>query len=147
MRRHLLIVALVLAASVTAFAQGMGYFRGVGSATFTGQGTAPIQLGSSQVTDPTCTANCGTSPTVVGSDSDFRVTMGATGVPASGWVITFNAAWDVAPVCHVTMGLAGMVVGKLPLTVATTTATMTVVTNGTAPAVSDVYGAQCRAPR
>lgn len=110
-------------------------------------GTAATQLGSSQATDPTCTANCGTSPTVVGSDSHFRVTMGATGSPASGWVITFNGTWDVAPVCHVTMGLAGMAVGKLAIVAATTTTTMTVTTNGTAPANSDIYNVTCGAPR
>lgn len=120
-----------------------------GKATWTTRegGTAATQIGSSQATDPTCTANCGTSPSVTGSDSDFRVTMGASGSPASGWVITFNGTWDVAPVCSVSMGLAGMVVGKLPLTVETTTTTMTVVTNGTAPANGDIYGVSCRGPR
>jgi hypothetical protein len=110
-------------------------------------GTAATQLGSSQSTDPTCTSNCGTSPTVIGSDSEFRVTMGSSGSPASGWVITYNGTWDVAPVCSVTMGLAGMAVGKMAIVVATTTTTMTVTTNGTAPSNSDVYHVLCRAPR
>jgi len=92
---------------------------------------------------PTCSSNCGTSPSVSGSDSSFTVTMGATGSPASGWVITFADAWAAAPQCSVSMALAGMVVGKLPLTVATTTTTMTVVTNGTAPANSDKYHGIC----
>lgn len=92
---------------------------------------------------PTCSANCGTSPSVSGSDSSFTVTMGATGSPASGFVATFNGTWSAAPQCTVNMGLTGMASGKLPLTVVTTTTTVTVVTNGTAPANSDVYHFQC----
>ena len=44
------------------------------------------------------------------------------------------------------MAKAGMVVGKLPLTVVTTTTTITVVTNGTAPAVTDKYHFHCVGP-
>jgi hypothetical protein len=69
--------------------------------------------------------------------------MGASGVPASGWVITFNGTWASAPACTVQMAKAGMVVGKMPLTVVTTTTTITVVTNGTAPATTDVYSIHC----
>lgn len=92
---------------------------------------------------PTCSTNCGTSPSVVGNDSAGTVTMGASGVPASGWVLTFQGTWAAAPACHVSPALAGMAVGKLPIVVATTTTTMTVTTNGTAPATSDVYTYQC----
>lgn len=88
---------------------------------------------------PTCSTNCGTSPSVSGSDSSMTVTMGASGSPASGWVVTFAGTWTAAPQCHVTMALAGMVVGKMPLTCVTTTTTATVVTNGTAPANGDKY--------
>ena len=70
--------------------------------------------------------------------------MGATGVPASGFVITFNDTWTTAPQCTGSMALAGMVVGKLPLTLVTAATTLTVVTNGTAPATSDVYKFICR---
>lgn len=92
---------------------------------------------------PACTTNCGTSPSVAGSDSGFTVTMGASGVPASGWVITFAQTFTNAPSCAVTMALTGMVVGKQALTAVTTTTTLTVVTNGTAPAVSDKYHVIC----
>lgn len=92
---------------------------------------------------PTCSSNCGTSPSVVGSDSAGMVTMGASGVPASGWVVTFNGTWSAAPHCNVTPALATMVVGKLPIAVVTSTTTMTVTTNGTAPATSDKYQYQC----
>lgn len=92
---------------------------------------------------PTCSSNCGTSPSVVGSDTAMKVTMGGTGVPASGWVVTFNGTWAAAPVCAVQMALAGMANTKLPLTAVTTTTTLTVVTNGAAPANSDVYFVLC----
>lgn len=109
-----------------------------------GQGTGATQIASTQTTVPTCSSNCGTSPSVVGSDSDMRVTMGATGVPASGFVVTFNGTWAAAPVCTVQMATAGMVAGKLPLTVVTSTTTISVVTNGTAPSTSDAYAIHCR---
>lgn len=90
---------------------------------------------------PVCSTNCGTSPTVTGGDSAMRVALGTT--PASGFLITFNGTWATAPACSATMGTTGMVVGKLPLTVVTTTTTITVVTNGTAPATADIYNILC----
>lgn len=98
---------------------------------------------ASQATVPTCTTNCGTSPSVAGSDTGGIVTMGATGVPASGWVVTFNGTWPNAPACIVQSALSTMVVGKMPIAVVTTTTTMTVTTNGTAPATSDKYFYHC----
>lgn len=92
---------------------------------------------------PTCPTNCGTLPSLAGNDSSVTVTMGATGSPASGFVITFDHTWGAAPQCHATMALAGMAAGKLPLTVVTTTTTATVVTNGTAPANGDKYHITC----
>lgn len=106
----------------------------------TGRGT---QMGFTQAVAPTCSTNCGTSPSVVGADTAMRVTMGSSGVPASGWVVTFNGTWAAAPICGVTMAKTGMVTGKDALTVVTTTTTITVVTNGTAPATTDVYSIQC----
>ena len=93
--------------------------------------------------NPTCATNCGTSPTLSGVDSSFTLTMGATGSPASGFVVTFNSAWAAAPQCAGSMAKAGMVVGKLPLTIVTTPTEMTVVTNGTAPANGDMYSFRC----
>lgn len=113
-----------------------------GGAVFTGVAVA-MQISYTQTTVPTCSSNCGTSPTVVGSDSAMRVTMGATGVPASGWVVTFNGTWPSAPVCIVQSALTTMVVGKMPIAVQTSTTTITVTTNGTAPATSDQYEIQC----
>jgi hypothetical protein len=91
----------------------------------------------------TCSSNCGTSPSVAGGDTVGRLTMGGTGSPASGFVLTFAETWAAAPVCTVQMALTGMAVGKMPLTVVTTTTTMTVVTNGVAPSTSDVYVYRC----
>jgi hypothetical protein len=99
------------------------------------------QITTNQTTQPVCGTNCGTSPSIVGSDTAMTVTLGTT--PASGFVITFNGTWSAAPSCTGAMAKAGMVVGKLPLTLVTTTTTLTVVTNGTAPATADKYHFHC----
>jgi hypothetical protein len=111
---------------------------------FQGTGTGATQLASTQTTVPTCSANCGTSPSVAGSDSDGIVTMGGTGSPTSNWVVIFNGTWASAPACIVQSALASMVVGKMPIAVVTSTTTMTVTTNGTAPSTSDKYQFICR---
>lgn len=108
-----------------------------------GTGAGASQLAVLQTTAPTCSSNCGTSPSVAGSDTAMTVTMGATGAPASGFVITFNGTWAAAPSCVGAMALTGMANTKLPLTIVTTTTTMTVVTNGAAPANSDKYHFHC----
>ncbi len=120
---------------------------GDGVARFLYDGALTTTLNTPQIaydgTAPTCATNCGTSPTLTGTDSSFTLTMGAAGSPASGFVITFSTAWDAAPQCTGSMALAGMAVGKLPLTFVTDTTTLTIVTNGTAPANSDMYHFQC----
>lgn len=106
-------------------------------------GAAPNQFRLLQTTAPTCATNCGTSPTLAGSDAAMTVTMGATGSPASGFIITFNGTWPSAPSCVGAMAKTGMVAAKLPLTLVTSQTTLTVVTNGTAPANTDVYHFHC----
>jgi hypothetical protein len=114
----------------------------VAKVLFQGTGTGATQLAATQTTAPTCTTNCGTgSPTVAGTDTWMTVTLGNS--PASGFVINFNGTWAAAPSCICHMATAGMVVGKQPLTIATTTTTITVVTNGTAPASGDKYHIHC----
>jgi hypothetical protein len=81
---------------------------------------------------------------IVGTDSAWIVTMGSSGVPASGWVVTFNGTWPAAPACVVQSALSTMVVGKMPIAVQTSTTTITVTTNGTAPATSDKYASTAR---
>jgi hypothetical protein len=108
-----------------------------------GTGTGATQLAATQTTAPTCTASCGTSSSVAGTDTAGIVTMGGTGAPASGWVVTFNGTWASAPACVVQSALSTMVVGKMPIAVVTTTTTMTVTTNGTAPSTSDKYQFIC----
>lgn len=92
---------------------------------------------------PTCSASCGTSPTVVGSDTAMIVTMGAAGVPASPFTITFSAAWPAAPSCNAIAAKTGMIAGKAPILAVPSTTTVIITTNGTAPANSDVYSIQC----
>lgn len=106
-------------------------------------GTVPNQLRMAQTTPPTCSSNCGTSPAVVGTDTAMTVTMGATGTPTSAFVITFNGAWASVPSCVAQMALSGMAVGKLPIVASPTTTTLTITTNGTAPANSDKYAVHC----
>lgn len=101
------------------------------------------QLRTFQTTAPTCTSNCGTSPSIAGTDTAMVVTMGATGVPASAWVVTFNGTWAAAPACVAQMALATMANTKLPIAVVTTTTTITVTTNGVAPANADKYAIVC----
>lgn len=100
------------------------------------------QVRTAQTTPPTCTTNCGTPGNVcVGTDTAMKCTMGTT--PASGILITFNGTWPAAPSCVVQMALSGMVVGKQILTTSPTTTTLTLVTNGTAPATGDKYDIIC----
>lgn len=115
--------------------------KGTGTAKF--NGTNAAQLTTAQSVAPTCSSNCGTSPSVSGTDTAMTVTMGASGSPASGFVVTFNGTWSASPSCTGMPALGSMVVGKLPIAIATTTTTMTVTTNGTAPANSDKYHFHC----
>lgn len=104
------------------------------------------QFIASQSTPPTCTSSCGTGSSITGSDTFMTLTMGSSGSPASGFVITFSGAWPAAPSCVGAMATAGMVVGKLPLTIVTTATTMTVVTNGTNPSTNNKYHFHCGGP-
>lgn len=107
-----------------------------------GAASTGLQVRTAQATAPTCTTNCGTPGNVcTGTDTAMICTMGTT--PASGVLITFNGTWAAAPSCVVQMALAGMVVGKQVLTAATTTTTITLVTNGTAPVAGDKYAIIC----
>ncbi len=51
-------------------------------------------------TAPTITANCGTTPSVAGTDIAGRITVGTGGVDTA-CTLTFANAWAVAPSCHV----------------------------------------------
>jgi hypothetical protein len=127
-----------------------GLFRNAAGVLEVNNGTAGTfrdlkleMLRVGQTTAPTCTSNCGTSPSITGSDTAMTITMGSTGSPASGFVVTFNHTWAAAPACTMQMDLASMVIGKLPIAIATTTTTVTVTTNGTAPSTSDKYNMHC----
>lgn len=112
-----------------------------GALLFTG--TGPMQMRTAQTTPPTCTINCGTTVGVVGTDTDMIVTLGSGGSPASGFVVTFSAAWSAAPSCIGQMALTGMANTKLPIVVVSTTGGFTVTTNGAAPSNSDKYAFHC----
>lgn len=110
----------------------------VGSASAAG-----AQYRSVQALMPVCYVNCGTAPSVAGTDSDMIVTMGVSGVPASLWQVGFRGAWASKPSCTGTMALGTMAIGKFPMVIVTTTGGLTVTTNGTSPATSDVYNIHC----
>ena len=99
-------------------------------------------IGMRQVTVPTCSASCGTSPSVVGTDSAMTVTMGATGTPATPFTVTFTAAFANPPTCVAMAGLNSMATNHAPQSVQTTTTTA-VVAAGTAPSNSDIYHLIC----
>jgi hypothetical protein len=124
-------------------AAGTVRLRGGTGVVIENNSTGGAQLRSTQTTAPTCSTNCGTSPSVSGTDTAGIVTMGSSGSPASGWVVTFNSTWAAAPSCIVQSALATMVVGKMPIAVVVTTTTMTVTNNGTAPSTSDKYQYHC----
>lgn len=111
--------------------------------TLLSTGATPNQLRTAQTTPPTCSSNCGTSPSVVGTDTAMIVTMGATGTPTSAFVITFAGTWAAFPSCHAQMSKSGMVVGKLPIVASPTTTTLTITTNGTNPSTADKYAVIC----
>lgn len=120
----------------------IGRGSAAGQIKFGTTATGPAQLRTLQATAPTCTTNCGTgSPTVAGTDTAGIITLGTT--PASAFQVNFNGTWATAPSCIVQSALATMVVGKMPIAVATTTTTLIVTTNGTAPATSDKYQYIC----
>lgn len=77
-----------------------------------------INLGG---TPPTI-SSCGTSPSVVGSDNAFEITVGS--VSATGCTATFANAWTAAPVCTIT-NQSMSVVNPMTYTVSTTAVTIT----------------------
>ena len=89
---------------------------------------------------PTCTTNCGTAPTVVGSDAAMRVTIGATGAVASPITITFATPFAAAPAC---VAQQASVVGHVANVAFTTTTTVAVYI--TTPANSDAFHVLCQA--
>ena len=160
--RRFLLIGLILALSVSTQAQSttanaatataLATARAINGVSFNGTADrfsgagAATQITATQTTVPTCTAanNCGTGNgtfSTGSSDTAGSVTLGTT--PASGFIITFNGTWTAAPTCVVWMNKAGMAAGKSVLTSVTTTTTITVVTNGVAPATGDIYAYHC----
>lgn len=96
------------------------------------------QVRTAQTTPPTCTTNCGTSPSVAGTDTAMIVTLGTT--PASAFLITFNGTWAAAPSCVGAANTAGTTKAVTSITTTTTTAT---VATAAAPATGDKYNLIC----
>lgn len=107
-----------------------------------GTGTPRLVI-QAPTTSPTCSASCGTSSSVTGSDSAMIVTMGSSGVPASPFTVTFNGTWAATPSCTANASKTGMATGKKPLLVVASTTTVIITTDGTAPSTSDTYAIQC----
>ena len=101
-----------------------------------------VSVSQAVLSTPTCTTNCGTSPTVVGTDSAMMVTLGTT--PASGFVLNFGGTWTNAPICIAQPALATMTSTKTVMTsVATTTALSVEIIDDTAPSTGDKYAVIC----
>jgi hypothetical protein len=120
----------------------------VGQATGGDRGLGTVNLASSVLINsvpmfrsgaPTCSNNCGTSPSVTGNNSAMRVTMGATGTPRSPFLVLFSTPWNAAPACIAQLTTA------TTTTVSVTNATTTGVTVNTlvGPAQGDVYAIVC----
>lgn len=137
-------VPLVLLALTTAGQNGVTLATGSdGLMSISPIASNGVHLTFGQDAATTCTANCGTDSELEGNDAVGHLTMGGSGSPASGFVVTFASTWPNAPQCHVWSSKAGMAVGKSPIVVATTVSTFTVTTNGTAPGNSDTYDYHC----
>jgi len=109
---------------------GGGSDKGVGTvnvgAGFYLFGTQGFQIQST----PSCSANCGTSPTVTGSNSIFDVVLGTAPPAASTFTITFGGlTWAAAPSCTGTRGTTGTTPTVAGIVTTTTTAVVNLSAN------------------
>jgi hypothetical protein len=91
---------------------------------------------------PTCTNNCGTTPSITGNNSTMRVTMGATGTPATPFLVLFTTpAWTGIPACLAQIDTPGTTAATVTRANATTTGVqINTVVN---PPVGAVYSIHC----
>lgn len=139
--------ALNIAVIETALPTGTNYMirAGGGAAGTTdrfyvkaGNAGVGTQVAANQATAPTCTTNCGTSPSVVGSDTAMEVTLG-TGTPASPITATFNGTWAAPPVCVA----ANRTTAANSVTRVNSTTTTAVVYFAAGPSAADVISVLC----
>ena len=78
-------------------------------------------------TAPTCTGNCGTSPSIAGNNTNMSVTIGTSPPVAANFTVTFNGTWTTAPNCIAQRATTG--VNPLVSAVVTTTTTAVVSLN------------------
>lgn len=91
-------------------------------------------------TAPTCTGNCGTSPSVAGNNTEMLVTIGTGPPAASTFTVTFNGTWTNAPHCQGQRATTG----TTPVVTAVVTTTTTAVVNLSANLVaSELYSVRC----
>lgn len=82
------------------------------------------KIGTGQT--PPVLTSCGTTPSIVGSDTAGTVTMGTT---ATGCIITFAAAYAAAPHCVVTWAATPLASQSYVVAAATITTTQTSASN------------------
>lgn len=103
-----------------------------------GAASTGTRLRTAQATAPTCTTNCGTSPSISGSDTAMVVTLG-TGAPASPVTVTFNGTWATAPACQA----GNRTTAANNVTRVDSTTTTAVVYFAAGPAASDLVAVLC----
>lgn len=101
--------------------------------------TRTIWNGAATTGTPLCTNNCGTAPSLVGTNTAMRVTMGATGTPRSPFLVLFNGAWNAAPACIAQLTTAT----TTTVSVVNSTTTGVSVNTVIGPAQGDVYAIHC----
>ena len=106
--------------------------------TTSGAAAVGTQVRTAQATAPTCTTNCGTAPSISGSDTAMIVTLG-TGTPASPVTVTFNGTWSTAPACQA----ANRTTAASSVARVDTTTTTAVIYFLAAPAASDLVAVTC----
>lgn len=108
-----------------------------------GRGGATGSLRVYSGTAPTCTGNCGTSPSVVGNNTNMSVTIGTAPPAAANFTVTFNGTWTTAPHC---LGQRGTT-GTTPVVAGIVTTTTTAVVNLSANLVaSELFRVFCFGP-
>lgn len=94
-------------------------------------------------TAPTCTSNCGTSPSIAGNNSNMTVTLGTSVPVATTFTVTFNGTWTNAPNCVGGRGTTGLTPTVAGIVTTTTTA---VVNLGANSVDSETYKIICFGP-
>jgi hypothetical protein len=101
--------------------------------------TRTLWVGDDPRGTPRCTDKCGNAPILSGHNSSMRVTMGATGVPASPFLVLFNGTWTSIPSCIAQQNTAS----GATVTVSNATTTGVQVNTWINPAQGSVFSIHC----